>query len=159
MDEDETSLAAAALMDELTPVTEAADEATATAEAAAAEAETAAETATQAAQSAAESAQLASSNSSERSELETQNRLLRENLDLVFRQLHGLAAELRQAMTPFQAVLEQVDATTELMQQVISRQDEQQEQLGVGIAALAQVTRELTGALSAHQARQTTTSR
>lgn len=76
--------------------------------------------------------------------LERQNKLLRDNLELVFRRLDQLDQMLTGTLAPFQAALEELDTTSEAMQLVINRQDEQQEQLAVALVALAKATTELS---------------
>ena len=159
MDEETTELEdqqqTEAAAEDATTAAEDASDATTTAQAAA----TAAEESAQTAQSAAESAQQASSTVSERNALATQNKLLRDNLELVFRRLDQMGDVLNNALTPLTGTMDEMDATIELMQQVISRQDEQQEQLGVALAALAQVTSELMSLATRARTERTPTTR
>lgn len=130
-----------------------------TAEAAAADATAAAETAQAAAADADASAQMTSLLVSDLSDLQQQNKLLRDNLDLVFRRLDQLGNVLQGVLAPLSATMDEMDATTELMQQVITRQDEQQEQLAVALVALARITTELSAAAVSLSSRQQPTSR
>lgn len=136
---------------ETAPEAPEAPEAETAAATAAATAEAAAQVATEAAQSAGQSAHESSSLLSAASatvddlaSLSSQNKLLRDNLDLIFRRLDQLSNVLQGVLAPFQASLEEMDTTADLMQQVIARQDEQQEQLAVALVALSRATTELT---------------
>jgi hypothetical protein len=93
-------------------------------------------------------------NSSSASELSEQHlRLMRDNFELMYRKAEQQGELLQGAASTLLEVADEMRTTMELAQQMIARQDEQMERLGLAVAALAQVEARLSAHLTAAKAK------
>lgn len=86
--------------------------------------------------------------SSERSELADQLRLMKDNIDLLFKKIEELGDNLQTVTSNLDETRQQLTTTMELEQQVVSSMDGQVDKLGDAVASLYEVmemTQEQTG--------------